>query len=86
VQTKPPDLILLDILMPGMDGYETLRGIRGLPCGKGIPVIVVTDGQDSDLGKRIALAKANACLKKAIGLVALENAINQFLTKDSAQG
>ena len=39
---SPPDLILLDILMPGMDGYETLRRIKATEAGKRIPVFFVT--------------------------------------------
>ena len=38
----PPDLILLDVSMPGMDGYETLRNINALDNAAGIPVIFLT--------------------------------------------
>jgi DNA-binding NarL/FixJ family response regulator len=37
-----PDLILLDVSMPGMDGYETLRRINALDNAAGIPVIFLT--------------------------------------------
>jgi PAS domain S-box-containing protein len=39
---NPPDLILLDIVMPGMDGYEVCRRIKALPQGRSIPVIFVS--------------------------------------------
>lgn len=37
-----PDLILLDIIMPEMDGYETCRQIRNLDCAREIPIIFIT--------------------------------------------
>ncbi|MEL7660821.1 HD-GYP domain-containing protein [Acetobacterium wieringae] len=37
-----PDLILMDIIMPGMDGYETLSELRKDPDNQGIPVIYIT--------------------------------------------
>lgn len=40
--SSPPDLVLLDIRMPGMDGYEVCRRIKALPAGNRIPVIFVT--------------------------------------------
>jgi putative two-component system response regulator len=43
VTTDPrPDLLLLDVMMPGMDGYEVLRRIRAQPETADIPVIFVT--------------------------------------------
>ncbi len=38
----PPDLVLLDIVMPGMDGYEVCKRIKATDAGNGIPVIFVT--------------------------------------------
>ncbi|MBF0191063.1 MAG: response regulator [Magnetococcales bacterium] len=38
----PPELVLLDVLMPGMDGYEVCRRIKATPIGNRIPVIFVT--------------------------------------------
>ena len=42
-----PDLILLDVMMPEMDGYETLRQIRQNPAIKDIPVFFLTAKSDS---------------------------------------
>lgn len=39
---SPPDLVLLDIVMPGMDGYEVCRRMKALPASNRIPVIFVT--------------------------------------------
>jgi diguanylate cyclase (GGDEF)-like protein len=39
---SPPDLILLDVVMPEMDGYEVCRRIKATPAGNRIPVIFVT--------------------------------------------
>ncbi len=42
VADEPPDLILLDIMMPGMDGYEVCRRLKESGDTRGIPVIFVT--------------------------------------------
>ncbi|MFZ3128176.1 MAG: EAL domain-containing protein [Rhodoferax sp.] len=39
---SPPDLVLLDIVMPGIDGYEVCRRMKALPASNRIPVIFVT--------------------------------------------
>lgn len=46
VEKKAPDLILLDINMPGIDGFETYEQIRKLPNGSSVPVIFLTAQDD----------------------------------------
>jgi len=40
--TAPPDLILLDIQLPGMDGHAVARTLRGIPTLARVPIIAVT--------------------------------------------
>ena len=40
--TQPPDLILLDLMMPGMDGVEVSRRLRDDPVTAGIPIVVMS--------------------------------------------
>jgi signal transduction histidine kinase len=44
----PPDLVLLDIMMPGMDGFEVAQRMREHPSSEHIPVIFVTAMTDND--------------------------------------
>lgn len=52
---SPPDLILLDIMMPGMDGYQTLEQLQAEPATRGVPVIFLT-AMDSDADEAVGLA------------------------------
>jgi class 3 adenylate cyclase len=42
VASDLPDVILLDLMMPGMDGFEVCRRIKGTPCWAHIPILIVT--------------------------------------------
>jgi two-component system phosphate regulon response regulator PhoB len=45
-----PDLILLDVMMPGLNGFEVLRRLKGDPALKTVPVIMVTaKGHERDV-------------------------------------
>jgi CheY-like chemotaxis protein len=57
-----PDLILMDVMMPAMDGNETTRRIRRMPGGGDVPIIAVTaspedEGKSRDAGADAVLAK-----------------------------
>ena len=41
-----PDVVLLDVIMPGMDGYAACRAIRELPFGRQLPIVMVTGQED----------------------------------------
>lgn len=45
---NPPELVLLDIRMPGIDGYEVCRRLKALPSTRDVPVIFVSAATESD--------------------------------------
>lgn len=47
VKNNPPDLILLDVMMPGIDGFETCRRLQADPSTNEIPIIFITALSDS---------------------------------------
>lgn len=50
VEQSPPDLILLDVMMPGMDGYEVTRRIRQNPEIKSyVPILLITAFHESSV-------------------------------------
>jgi CheY-like chemotaxis protein len=56
VAATPPDVILLDIAMPGMDGLETLRRLKDMPESAMLPVIMVTaQGDRQNMVKAVQL-------------------------------
>ena len=46
LQTAEPDLILLDLAMPGMNGWQVLEALAGTPRTAGIPVVLETSAED----------------------------------------
>ncbi|HEV2365207.1 MAG TPA: PleD family two-component system response regulator [Caulobacteraceae bacterium] len=41
-QDDPPDIVLLDVMMPGLDGFQVCRRLKGDPCTAHVPVVLVT--------------------------------------------
>ncbi len=66
VAQQPPDLILLDVMMPGMDGYQVAATIKGDPATKNIPVIMVTALDDRNARMRGLSAGAEDFLTKPV--------------------
>ena len=79
VAEDPPDLILLDIMMPGMDGYEVAARIKGNPANRSIPIIMVTALDDRSARMHGLSAGAEAFLSKPVDHAELSVRVRNLL-------
>ena len=76
---KPPDIILLDVCMPGLDGYDTCRMLKHTPETKNIPIVMVS-GLETELEKQTGFdAGCDAYVVKPFAMSALLEQINKIV-------
>jgi len=64
IEKEKPDLVLLDLVLPGMDGFEVLEKIKNGPMGASTPVIVLSNlGQQKDIDKAKELGAIDYLIK-----------------------
>lgn len=66
VGANPPSLILLDVMMPGIDGYATARRIKDDPSTSQIPIILFTALAERDARTQASISGANEVLSKPV--------------------
>ena len=75
----PPDLVLLDIMMPGMDGLEVARRMREYPGTENIPIIFVTAMTDNATQLKCMSLGAVDFVSKPIDLTILRLRVSNFM-------
>jgi CheY-like chemotaxis protein len=80
VSETPPDLVIMDIMMPGMDGVEACRRIRENPATQAIPVLMFSALSGDDDVERARLAGANHLITKPFNLVGLGQVVKSFFS------
>ncbi len=81
VQIKRFDIIFLDVIMPGMDGYALCRQIKSAPTTRATPVVMLTSRSSPFDRARGALAGCDTYLTKPIDLKSFYRAVDKVLLK-----
>ncbi|NOZ77145.1 MAG: response regulator [Euryarchaeota archaeon] len=87
LETETPDLILLDVMMPEMDGWEVCRRIKDNPETSSITVAMLTvKSQDEDKITSLEDAKADWHIKKPIRVDGLRQTVRWLLENPMKRG
>lgn len=60
VREKAPDLVILDVMLPGKSGYDILRELRNDPASEALPVLILTargQTRDREMAERIGASR-----------------------------
>lgn len=79
VRSTPPDLILLDVMMPNIDGIETCRQLKADPDTKKIPIVIVTTKGEPEMVERAFMAGCDDYLTKPVSKLSLISKVKSFI-------
>jgi CheY-like chemotaxis protein len=74
----PPILLLLDLKMPGIDGFEVISEIRRRGCFDDLPIVVVTGLESPKEVNRALELGADECLLKPVDVAALRHVLAEY--------
>jgi CheY-like chemotaxis protein len=84
-RAEAPDLILLDLIMPRLQGFEVLRVLKADPATAAIPVIVLSNlGQDSDIQQALSAGAVTYLIKANLPLQDLVKRVEEALNEGGA--
>jgi len=79
--SEKPDVILLDLLLPGMSGFDVLSSIKEKEETKGIPVIILSNlGQQEDIDKGMKLGASDFMIKSNFTLDEVSSKIKEVIS------
>jgi two-component system cell cycle response regulator len=78
---EPPDLILLDIKMPGGTGLAVLRRLKTNQAVRHVPVIVITAAEEQSILQQILALQPDALLRKPVKLTDIDFEISRLLVR-----
>lgn len=83
LETNRPDVIFMDHLMPGMDGFEATKAIKGNPSTNDIPIIMCTSKEGTDYAEQAMSHGAIAILPKPAPAATLAAVLSQIETQNT---
>jgi CheY-like chemotaxis protein len=85
IESFRPDAILLDVGMPGLNGFDTCERIRAQPSGKNIALIAVTGWAQDEVQQRAQAAGFDEVLVKPVGPQEILQSVGHILERKQAQ-
>lgn len=82
-EASPPDVVLLDVMMPGLDGPSTLRQLREKPATSGVPVVFMTAKVQPDELRRYQASGALAVIRKPFDPLSLGRELRNLLGRNA---
>jgi len=79
VGTFYPHLLILDLRMPGLDGFEVCKRVKEYPVTRPIKIVAITAYPEENARERILTAGADAFLEKPIQFVKLQTEVARLL-------
>ncbi len=84
-RAEPPDVVLLDLIMPKLHGFQVLEGLKADPTTAGVPVIVLSNlGQDADIERAMSAGAAAYFIKSNTSLASLLTKVEDVLHRKAA--
>lgn len=84
VQKKPPQLVLMDLHMPGMDGFEATRTLRRWPQYKDLPIVALTADVFAQTRERATEAGMNAFITKPVSIDTIQSLLAEMFAAPEA--
>lgn len=82
-EAQAPDLVLIDLMMPEMDGYETCRRFKEMPGMQNVPVIFITALSDLDSERRCLMLGAADFISKPFRVEVVRQRISNLLEREN---
>ena len=81
---EPPDMVLLNVIMPGMDGFEVCRRLRARPATAETPIVVITGLDDIDAIEKAYEVGATDFITKPVSWTLLQHRVRFVLRASNA--
>jgi two-component system, cell cycle response regulator DivK len=86
VERERPGVILLDLMLPGLDGFQVARQLKADPATRGIPIVAISAMARPDDRDAALAAGCDEFVRKPFELDALEALIKTYLDRDGTPG
>ncbi len=85
VQAQTPDCVILDLMMPVMDGFGFLKRVRSIMAMSDVPIMILTASEDERNKVRGFQYQADSYMNKPYDLEALTEEVQRLLTASAAK-